>query len=71
MHFEVLNKDKNSYANDNVLLSDSCEELQVLLDKVVSEHKKRGFSINCKRQHALLSAKSQIYQSIVNNAKTC
>ena len=49
------------YADDTVLISDSSEELQALLDKVVIESEKRGLSISCKKTECMvISKKSDI-----------
>ena len=45
------------YADDAVLLSDSQEKLQTLLDKVVLESSKRGLTINCKKTECLVVSK--------------
>ena len=45
------------YADDTVLISNSCEELKAVLDKVVTESEKRGLSINCKKTECMLVSK--------------
>ena len=45
------------YADDTVLISDSSEELQALLDKVVIESEKRGLSIDCKKTECMVISK--------------
>ena len=45
------------YADDTVLISDSRDQLQEILDKVVEESEKRGLSINCKKTECMVVSK--------------
>ena len=45
------------YADDTVLISDSRDQLQEILDKVVEESAKRGLSINCKKTECMVVSK--------------
>jgi len=45
------------YADDTVLLAESVEELQRLLDVVVEESEKKGLAINCKKTECLVATK--------------
>ena len=45
------------YADDTVLISDSRDQLQVILDKVAVESAKRGLSITCKKTECMVISK--------------
>ena len=45
------------YADDTVLISDSRDQLQEILDKVVEESAKRGLSSNCKKTECMVVSK--------------
>ena len=45
------------YADDTVLISDSRDQLQEILDKVVEESAERGLSINCKKTECMVVSK--------------
>ena len=42
------------YADDTVLLAESQEDLQRLLDVVVAESERKGLSINCKKTEIMI-----------------
>ena len=46
------------YADDTVLISDSRDRLQEILDKVTVESAKRGLSINCKKTECMVVSKN-------------
>eukprot|EP00795_Rhopilema_esculentum_P009669 gene9669-biopygen2063 len=45
------------YADDTVLISESAEKLQELLDRVVAESRKKGLTINCKKTECMVVSK--------------
>ena len=47
------------YADDTVLVADSQDDLQMLLDRVVDESRKRGLTINCKKTECLVVSKRE------------
>ena len=47
------------YADDTVLIAQSEEKLQRLLDKVVEESKKKGLTINCKKTECMVISKQK------------
>ena len=47
------------YADDTVLLAESKEQLQALLDKVVEESRKKGLTINCAKTQSMVVCKSR------------
>ena len=47
------------YADDIVLIADSVEKLQKILDKVVSESESKGLTINCKKTKCLVVSKQK------------
>jgi len=47
------------YAGDTVLLAESAEHLQRLLDVVVVESERRGLSLNCKKTECLVISKTE------------
>ena len=60
------------YADDIVLIADSEENLQKILDKVVSESESKGLSINCKKTECLVVSKQKTRPTCnitINNKK--
>ena len=47
------------YADDTVLLAESQEDLQRLLDVVVAESERKGLSINCKKAESKVISKKK------------
>ena len=47
------------YADDTVLISDSQEGLQALLDKVVDASKDKGLTLNCKKTECMVVSKNK------------
>ena len=47
------------YADDTVLLAESEEDLQRLLDMVVVESERKGLSLNCKKTECLVNSKTE------------
>ena len=70
---EGYNINNLRYADDNVLISDSREELHALLDKIVIESEKRRLSINCKKTECVVISKKSRYTrlSIANWGNWC
>ena len=48
------------YTDDTVLLFESEEELQRLLDVVVEENEKKELTINCKKTECLVASKKKV-----------
>ena len=60
------------YADDIVLIADSEENLQKILDKVVSESESKGLSINCEKTECLVVSKQKTRPTCnvtINNEK--
>ena len=47
------------YADDTVLIADSQEKLQALLDRVVEASKEKGLTLNCKKTECMVVSKSR------------
>ena len=47
------------YADDTVLLAESQEDLQRLLDVMVAESERKGLSINCKKTESMVISKKK------------
>ncbi|XP_042883267.1 uncharacterized protein LOC122260182 [Penaeus japonicus] len=48
------------YADDTVLIAESRDNLQELLDKVIEESKKKGLTINCKKTECMVVSKKTV-----------
>ena len=52
------------YADDTILLAESVEDLQKLLDVVVRESELKGLSINCQKTECMVVSKKEGYSKV-------
>ena len=57
VHVGGKNINNFRYADDTVLIAESQEQLQELLDRVVNASRKKGLTINCKKTECMVVSK--------------